>query len=293
MAVWNFGSINADYFYAVPHLPAPGETIIATEVWQGLGGKGANQSVAAVRAGSAVHHIGAIGADGRWARDRLARFGVDTTYVAEIDGPSGHAIISVAENGENAILVFGGANTAQSASHVQDAVAGAAPGDIVLTQNETPHLTELGEASRRLGLRLVYSAAPFSVRAVREILPFASVIAMNAVEASQLEEAVGRDLSDWPTKALLVTRGADGADWRDLDSGETVSVSAIAVTPVDTTGAGDTFVGYVAAGLDQGLEIREALERAAAAAALKVTKKGTADAIPTLAEVATFLKARS
>lgn len=293
MAVWNFGSINADYFYAVPHLPAPGETIIATEVWKGLGGKGANQSVAAARAGSTVHHIGAIGADGRWARDRLAELGVDTTYVAEIDGPSGHAIISVAQSGENAILVFGGANTAQSASHVEDALAGAAPGDIVLTQNETPHLAEMGRASRRLGLRLVYSAAPFSVPAVREILPYASVIAMNAVEARQLAEAVGDDLTAWPTEALLVTRGAEGADWRDLGTGAVISVPAVPVTAVDTTGAGDTFVGYVAAALDQGLEIRPALERAAAAAALKVTRKGTADAIPTLAEVEAFLGPRS
>jgi len=293
MAVWNFGSINADHFYAVPHLPAPGETIIATEVWQGLGGKGANQSVAAVRAGSTVHHVGAIGADGRWARDRLARFGVDVTHVSEIDGPSGHAIISVAKNGDNAILVFGGANTAQSASHVEQALAGAAPGDIVLTQNETPHLRQMGEVCRRLGLRLVYSAAPFSVRAVREILPYADVIAMNAVEASQLETAIGGDLSNWPVQALLVTKGSDGAEWRDLASGEAISVPAIQVTPVDTTGAGDTFVGYVAAALDQGLAVREALERAAAAAALKVTKKGTADAIPSLAEVTAFLATRA
>ena len=293
MAVWNFGSINADYFYAVPHLPAPGETIIATEVWQGLGGKGANQSVAAARAGSTVHHIGAIGADGRWARDRLAELGVGTTHVAEIPGPSGHAIISVAANGENAILVFGGANTAQSASHVEAALSGAEPGDIVLTQNETPHLAEMGRACRRLGLRLVYSAAPFSVRAVREILPYASVIAMNAVEARQLAEAVGDDLSSWPTEALLVTKGADGAEWRDLRTGEVIAVPAVPVKPVDTTGAGDTFTGYFAASLEQGLGIRPALERAAAAAALKVTRKGTADAIPSLAEVEAFLAGRS
>jgi ribokinase len=293
MAIWNFGSINADLFYAVPHLPAPGETIIASEVWQGLGGKGANQSVAAARAGSTVHHIGAIGADGRWARDRLAELGVDVAHVAEIDGPSGHAIISVAANGENAIVVFGGANTAQSPSHVAAALSEAAPGDIVLTQNETPHLAELGETCRRLGLRLVYSAAPFSVKAVREILPYASIIAMNAVEARQLSEAVGDDLSGWPVEALLITKGADGAEWRDLATGETVAVPAFPVTPVDTTGAGDTFTGFFAAALDQGLAVRPALERAAGAAALKVTRKGTADAIPSLADVTAFLDARS
>lgn len=293
MAVWNFGSINADHFYAVPHLPDPGETIIATEVWKGLGGKGANQSVAVARAGATVHHIGAIGTDGRWARDRLAELGVDTTYVAEIDGPTGHAIISVAQNGENAILVFGGANTAQSASHVEAALVGAEPGDIVLTQNETPHLREMGEVCRRVGLRLIYSAAPFSVGAVRRILPYASIIAVNEIEASQLETAIGGDLSGWPVEAILVTKGVLGAEWRDLKSRETISVPAIKVTAVDTTGAGDTFVGYVAAALDRGFDVRAALELAAAAAALKVTRRGTADAIPSLAEVMAFQEGRA
>jgi ribokinase len=289
MTVWNVGSINADHFYDVPHIPAPGETLAATRVRTGLGGKGANQSVAAARAGADVRHIGAVGRDGAWAVERMASYGVRTDGILTMDVPTGHAIINVAADGENAIVIFGGANTAMPLSHVEGALTEATAGDVLLLQNETRHQADAGRAGRARGLRVVYSAAPFDANAVAKAVPHISLLLLNAVEAAQLEAALGRRLADLPVPEIVVTRGADGSDWLDTRSGATAHVAAPRVDAVDTTGAGDTFAGYLAAGLDAGMPTNDAMLRAAAASALKVTRLGTADAIPDGSEVAAFL----
>jgi ribokinase len=293
MTVWNVGSINVDHFYDVPHIPAPGETLAATGVRTGLGGKGANQSVAAARAGAEVRHIGAVGRDGAWAVDRMASYGVRTGDILTMDVPTGHAIINLASDGENAIVIFGGANTAMPLSHVEGALHRATAGDLLLLQNETRHQAEAARAAQERGLRVVYSAAPFDAAAVAEVLPYLSLLLLNAVEAAQLEAALGRGLSDLPVPEIVVTRGAEGAEWIDTRTGATARIPAPRVDAVDTTGAGDTFAGYLAAGLDSGLPTTEAMIRAAAASALKVTRLGTADAIPDASEVAAFLLAQA
>jgi ribokinase len=289
MTVWNVGSINADHFYDVPHIPAPGETLAATEVRTGLGGKGANQSVAAARAGAEVRHIGAVGRDGAWAVERMASYGVRTGCILTMEVPTGHAIINLAADGENAIVILGGANTAMPLSHVEGALKEAKAGDILLLQNETRHQAQAARAGKGRGMRVVYSAAPFDAAAVKEVLPHISLLLLNAVEAAQLEAALGKRLNELPVPEIVVTRGADGSDWLDTRSGAEAHVDAPRVEAVDTTGAGDTFAGYLAAGLDTGLPTTEAMLRAAAASALKVTRLGTADAIPDGSEVAAFL----
>ncbi|SIO49340.1 ribokinase [Rhodovulum sp. ES.010] len=283
MAVYCLGSINADHVYSVPHLVAPGETIAAVELYSGLGGKGANQSVAAARTGARVVHLGAIGPDGDWAVARLAAFGIDVSHVARDGAPTGHAIIQVAPDGENAIVIYPGANLRQDMARIEAALARAGPGDTLLVQNETSAQVEAARLAAGKGLRVVYSAAPFDAEAVRAVLPHVSLLALNAVEAGQLAGALG-PLSG---PDLVITHGARGAEWR---SGfEEISVPACAVTPVDTTGAGDCFIGSLAAALDSGAVPRDALRYAAAAAALQVTRPGAADAMPDRAEVEAFL----
>ena len=110
MALWNLGSINADLFYSVPHLPGPGETLASTNHRKGLGGKGANISVAAARAAARVFHIGAVGNDGKWASDLLLEYGVDPRFIAVSDTATGHAIIATDADGENNIILYPGAN---------------------------------------------------------------------------------------------------------------------------------------------------------------------------------------
>jgi ribokinase len=288
MAIYNFGSINIDHFYRVSHFPGPGETLAAKSYTIGLGGKGANQSAAAAKAGASVHHIGAIGPEGGWTLDRLAKWGVATSHVARTDIATGHAIITVDAQGENTIVLFPGANRAISFDLVETALAGAKAGDTLLLQNETNGQIEAAQLAQRLGLYVVYSAAPFDVAAIEAVLPHISLLVLNAVEADQLSVALETPLDRLDVPEILVTRGPDGAEWRSQD-GTRIFASAHKVAAVDTTGAGDTFLGYFVAARDAGFGTESALKRAATAAGLKVTHHGTADAIPTSEEVDAFL----
>ena len=286
MTIYNLGSINIDHFYRLPHLPAPGETLAATDYTVGLGGKGANQSAAAAKAGARVVHIGAVGPEGGWTVARLQGWGVDTGGIARIDVPTGHAIINVEATGENTIVLFPGANRALPFDAVKRALAPAKPGDLLLLQNETAHQVEAAALAREKGLHVMYSAAPFDVEAVRAVLKYVSVLAVNAVEADQLCVALGVTLEQISVPEILVTRGSAGAEWRG--DGKIIKAPPIKVDAVDTTGAGDTFAGYFAAARDAGMSHSKALNLAATAAALKVTRRGTADAIPSREEVTRF-----
>lgn len=292
MTIFNLGSINIDHFYRLPHLPLPGETLAALSYRRGLGGKGANQSVAAARAGADLRHIGAVGADGRWMVARLGELGVDCTHVAEVAEASGHAIINIDEAGENAIVLYPGANRAIPAAAVQKALGQAGPGDWLILQNETTLQAEAARFAREQGLFVAYSAAPFDAGAVRAVLPHVTHLLVNEVEAAQLCAALETGLPDLPVPYLVMTLGARGAVWQDRAAGTRIEVPALPVTPVDTTAAGDTFAGYLIAALAEGMPADGAMHLAAAAAALKVTRPGTADAIPARAEVAAFMAAQ-
>ena len=183
--IFNLGSINADYFYDLPHLPGPGETLAATRMASGLGGKGANQSVAAALAGIEVRHIGCVGTDGAWAVDRLREFGVDVRHVRVGETLTAHAIVMVDEAGENQIVIYPGANMEQDELSIAAALENAVSGDWLMLQNETSLQMEAAKLAREKGLSVAYSAAPFDVQAVEAILPFATLVIMNEVEAQQ------------------------------------------------------------------------------------------------------------
>ncbi|PIE08288.1 MAG: ribokinase [Rhodobacterales bacterium] len=289
MSIWNLGSINVDLFYRLPHLPLPGETLPAFAHETGLGGKGANQSVAIARAGADVHHVGMIGPDNAWVLDRLGGYGVDVTHVGRNEAPTGHAIIMVDELGENSIITYAGANFAQLVGQIEEALATAGPGDILALQNEVSHIAEAAMIAQEKGMFVAYSAAPFKPEIVGRMLPHVDLLVLNEIEAGQLAEALGRPVEQIPVPNMLITLGARGAVWREQATGAVTEVAAFPVEAVDTTGAGDCFIGYVLAGLDQGLARAEAMRLGAAAAALKVTRPGTADAIPGRAEVNSFL----
>ena len=289
MTIYNLGSINIDHVYRLTALPRAGETLHSRSYALGLGGKGANQSVAAARAGARVTHLGAMGTGDDWVLERLAGAGVDTSGIARLPGvATGHAIILVDAAGENSIVLHGGANLALPAD--LPARAGFAPGDILLMQNETGLQAETAAHAHAAGARVIYSAAPFGIEALRAVLPHVSILAVNEGEARETFAAFGEDL---PVEGLLVTLGARGAEYRDLRGGQVWRQPAFPVTPIDTTGAGDCFAGWFAAGLSRGEEPPVALRHAAAAAAIQVTRPGAGDAMPDRAEVAAFLAART
>lgn len=287
MTIYNLGSINIDHVYRLAALPRAGETISSLDHALGLGGKGANQSVAAARAGAQVRHLGAMGTGDDWVLDMLGAAGIDTGAVARLDGvATGHAIILVDAEGENSIILHGGANRALPAGLVTGSLAAFGPGDILMMQNETTLQAETAAHARAAGARVIYSAAPFEIEALRAVLPHVSILAVNEVEARDTFAAFGEAL---PIAGLLITRGAKGAEYRDLETGRVWEQPAFRVQAVDTTGAGDCFAGWFAAGLSRGEDIATTLRNASAAAALQVTRKGAGNAMPTRAEVAAFL----
>ncbi len=286
MTIWNLGSINADFVYTVPHIPAPGETLAATDRKVFLGGKGANMSVAGARAAAQVKHIGAIGHDGLWTKQRLLEYGVDTQHITTLDTETAHAIIAVDADSENMIILHPGANTKIPQAILQNALSEAQTGDWFITQNET-NLQRTGtQLAKKMGLKVAYAAAPFDAERVQAVLEYLDFLILNAVEAEQLKQATGQDPADLGVKDVIVTLGADGADWYSRNGKQ--HFEAINVDPVDTTGAGDTFTGYVLAGLDRQLTMEQSIALALKAGALMVTRYGTADVIPDLSEVQAF-----
>lgn len=285
MAIWNLGSINADLVYSVPRLPRPGETLATTNLARYLGGKGANMSVAAARAAARVHHIGAVGEDGQWAKYRLLEYGVDTQHVTQVEAPTGHAVIAVDQQGENSILLHAGANAMIDEDQVSSALSQAHTGDILLLQNETNGQVHAARTAGEMGLQVCYAAAPFDADAVSSILPYASLLILNEVEAQQLETATSQSPGSLPPAHVIVTLGARGCRHYDNHAGKVHDCPPTPVSAVDTTGAGDTFTGYLVAGLDRGLPMQQSLNQASIAAALMVTRHGTADVIPDLKDV--------
>ena len=285
MTIWNLGSINLDLIYGMDRLPGRGETVSADSKDEFLGGKGTNMSVAAARAAARVCHIGAIGPDGRWAVDRLLEYGVDTRHIVQVDAPTGHAIVGVEASGENQIIIFSGANRAIPLETVQTALSEAQTGDLLILQNETNAQVETAKLGRDMGLTVCYAAAPFEAAAVEAVLPYLDFLILNAVEAQQLEHALGRPVHTLPVRDITITKGDAGAEWISTKTGSNQAFSARKVEAVDTTGAGDTFTGYVLAGLDRGMPMPQAISQAILAASIMVTRRGTADVIPDLKDI--------
>lgn len=287
------GSLNIDLTYRVPHLVRPGETLASTAFIRGAGGKGLNQSLAVARAGAGVFHVGAIGADGVWLRDLLARDGVNIDAVRTTADATGHAIIQVADSAENAIVLFAGANQAITPEHIAAVIAHADSEAIFLTQNETSGVPEALLAAGRRGLTVVFNPAPISAAVRTYPLEQVDYLIVNETEAQALSPGEGdwRDAAwrlarAFPRACVVATAGASGAC--AVSEGRMFPVPACRVEPVDTTGAGDVFVGYFVAGMARGLGLEEALALAGRAAALSVTRMGAAASIPTVDEVERF-----
>ena len=296
MGVVVVGSANMDVVARVPRIPGPGETLLARSFARGGGGKGANQAVAAARAGGVeTAFVGALGSDGdgQALRESLTGSGVDMSVVAQSTEPTGTALISVADDGENAIVVVGGANADFTALDArQQQVIGAA--DVLLAQLEIDADVVLAAAqARREGAVFVLNAAP-SQPLSEAMWAQLDVLVVNEHEAADLAVALGApdreldgavDLLAARVGSLVVTLGGEGS--LVVEGGEHTRVPAVPVTPVDTTGAGDTFVGVLGARLALGDSLVEAARWGSVAAALAVQRPGAQDGVPSAAEVRT------
>ena len=285
MSILCIGSINIDLVYQVPHLVQPGETLAARGMRRNLGGKGANQSIAAGKAGAQVAHCGAVGYDGRDMVSEIGAAGVETGLINITAAETGHAVIAVDDAGENAIMLFEGANAAVDQALLEEATGTVGAGDWVMLQNEIPVTAEAAALARARGANVVYSAAPFDPDAVIACLPHVTHLLLNELENAALE-ALGTDLADQLVR--VVTQGAAGATW--IAPGQNMHVAAFEVpNVVDTTGAGDCFAGNLVAALERGLSPIDAMYFAQAAAAIQITRPGAAPAMPMRAETEAFL----
>jgi ribokinase len=278
-----FGSINIDVVIPVAALPARGETVLGGDYALLPGGKGANQALAARRAGAMVGMAGAVGADdfADLALANLRRDGVDLALVHGVERPTGCALIMVGADGENLIAVASGANRAASAEWVPDGALG--PGTVVVCQMEVPveQNWSLLRRARAAGSRTILNLAP-AAAIDPAVLPDIDILVANAGEAATFGEPTA--VAGRLRQALVVTYGAKGST-AFLADGRRVAVPALPIAPIDTTGAGDTFVGVLAAALDQDIDLATALRRASAAAGLACLARGAQSAMPDAAAI--------
>jgi|SRR5579859_2031930 len=273
-----FGSINLDLIFPVHHLPAPGETMLGGGFVMLPGGKGANQALAAARDGGRVVLVGAVGRDAfaEAALDLVRKAGIDLSYLSTLDWPTGCASVVVEDGGDNQIAVASGANAYASASHVPDELLGA--GSTVVLQLEAPLAPTLALAQRAkaLGGRVILNLAPARDDA-GPLLDTIDVLVANEGEAATLGDPA--EVAQRHGITLVVTRGEVGAIIHRPEGGS-LAVPALPITAIDTIGAGDCFVGVLAAALDRGIPMASALRRATVAAGLSCGTRGAQPSMP-------------
>ena len=272
MKVINFGSLNIDLVYHVHEFARPGETISATGFARFAGGKGLNQSVALARAGARVFHAGMVGADGGFLLDVLRESGADCSAVGvDPEVPTGHAVIQVADSGENLIVLYPGANHRITPELAERVLTTAEAGDILLLQNEISAIPEIMRDASKRGMRIFFNPAPMTAAVAEYPLELVDTLIVNETE---WEALAGRRV---PTGLnVLKTLGARGAVYND-----DIRVPAHRVDRVvDTTAAGDTFIGYFIAELLRGADIAAAMDTASAASAWCIQRPGAAPSIP-------------
>jgi ribokinase len=294
-----FGSINIDLVVPVERLPRPGETVLGPNYTLVPGGKGANQALAAARAGSTVQLIGRVGRDGfaDVALAELKAAGVDLSAVERDPLPTGCALIPVDRQGGNLIVVAAGANGAVSERQLADSALG--PGTLVILQMEIPHPENwrVVERAKRRGARVLLNCAP-AAEVPRAVAAALDWLLVNESEAEFLARGLslsisnarsaGRAVAAALRTTVIVTLGGAGAV--AFAGADAWTVGALPVKPVDTTAAGDAFVGAFAAAIDGGAELPYALHRASIAGGLACTVAGAQPSLPTRAQIEARLR---
>ena len=299
MKVLSFGSLNIDNVYSVPHFIARGETLAARSLNVFSGGKGLNQSVALAKAGLKVFHAGAIGEnDGQFLVDELESAGVNTEYIKRLKGVrTGHTIIQNNTDGDNCIILFGGANQEISRAQIDETLKNFAAGDALVIQNEISELEYLAKSAKSHGMIIAFNPSPMEEKII-PVFKYADYLLLNEVEAGQFlnddvsskkpEKIAGRLREKLPGAKIVLTLGSQGAVFSDSEI--TFHQEAMRVNAVDTTAAGDTFTGFFLAGIFEGRTPQWAMRFATNASAIAVTRHGAAPSIPTREEVLEKMK---
>ena len=299
MRVLSFGSLNIDNVYSVPHFIARGETLAARSLNVFSGGKGLNQSVALAKAGLKVFHAGAIGEnDGQFLVDELEAAGVNTEYIKRLKGiKTGHTIIQNNTDGDNCIILFGGANQEISRAQIDETLKNFSAGDALVIQNEISEPEYLAQSAKSHGMIVAFNPSPMEEKII-PVFKYADYLLLTEIEAGQFlnddvsrkkpEEISGRLREKLPDTKIVLTLGTNGAVYSDSEI--TFHQEALRVNAVDTTAAGDTFTGFFLSGIFEGKTPQWAMRFATNASAIAVTRHGAAPSIPSRKEVLEKMK---
>ena len=282
--ILNFGSLNLDQVYRVDAFVQPGETKSSLSLETHCGGKGLNQSVAAARAGAKVWHAGLIGCDGDMLYDKLKENGVDLSLTERSSGVSGHAIIQVDNNGQNCILLYGGTNQQLTEEYIDRALEAFGSEGLVLVQNETNLVGYIMRRAHEKGLQVAINAAPMDEKVFSYPLEYVNWLIVNEIEGASIAKCefevdiLPTLAKKYPNMNVLLTLGKRGAICARGD--ERAKSGIYSVKVVDTTAAGDTFLGYFLAEVLDGKSLSDALALATVASSMCVQVMGAADSVP-------------
>ena len=289
MKVLNFGSLNLDYVYQVESILIPGETQASKDRQTFCGGKGLNQSIALAKAGIPVYHAGMIGEEGDILLETCKENGVNTEFIRQIPGPGGHTVIQVDKDGQNCILLFGGANRSITREFVDEVLASFEKGDIILLQNEINELDYIIDKASEKGMMIILNPSPFDDNLKVCDLTKVSLFLVNEIEGYQItgekepEKILEAVKEKYPSAKIVLTLGGEGSAYQD-ETG-IYRQGIFKVKAVDTTAAGDTFTGYFISSIIDGMPVQEGLELAAKASAIAVSRPGATASIPLKKEV--------
>ena len=260
MKILNFGSLNIDHVYKVPHFVKKGETLSSEDLKQYPGGKGLNQSIALAKAGMSVWHAGVIGADGQFLSDILTAAGVHTELLhTDTKMPTGHAIIQNDVQGDNCILLYGGTNQQITTTYADEVLSHFGSGDYLVLQNEINQLSYIIINAKARGMKIILNPSPMDAKIFELPLHLIDLFFVNEIEAA----------------GLIKSKLPDAEIYQP----------AFKIKAVDTTAAGDTFTGFFLSGLLHGKNIPASLELASKASAITCSRAGAAVSIPTMEEV--------
>ena len=284
MKILNFGSINKDFFYSVNDFVKPGETISSIRYNIKIGGKGLNQSVGISKAGQKIYHAGIINKDDTFILDKLKKWNINCENILLSNNPTGHAIIQVDNKGENSIIIHGGANHDVDIKFIKSVLSKFDSGDILVLQNEINNIKEIIDRAHHKKMKIVFNPAPFNNEILSYDLNKISTLILNQTEGEALSKEKKLDgilkvlNSKFNNTEIILTLGEKGSLYSFKD--ELVKIKAHKLDTVDTTGAGDTFIGYYVAGIASKMNTKDNLNRASEAAAIATTKLGAAESIP-------------
>ena len=289
MKVLCFGSANLDHVYKVDHFTVPGETQGCLEYNIKCGGTGVNQAIAMAFAGNDTYFAGIIGSDGGLLKDALVDKGVHIDYMKISNKPTGHAIIEVDQSGQNHILLYGGTNKEIDFEYIDEVLSHFSKGDIVVLQNEINNVPYIIERCYEKEMKIFFNAAPYDIAVKNYPIEKVTWLVVNETEGAALsneedyEKIIQTLKQKYPHTHILFTMGKEGS--RVLTDKEDIKVEALKVNAVDTTGAGDTYIGYFVRGIVEEMPLLETAQMATKASAIAVTRFGAVDSIPNYEEV--------